>query len=228
MTADTGFAPAHHGFPFPNWFPPGTPVVEVPTPFGRIRVGDASGGLCGGMVFAALDLYLHGVPSPAEPTRPVFRYLCGRLLDSWSLPFGVLKYYDWQRRPAACTSWHGARVIDGVSRLTIEGEWPRVRADLDCGLPVPLGLVKAHSFSPRQLPRNHQVLATGYDLDDATGALTIRAYDPNYPNEIAELGLNLRNPEAGSPVRHRHEGDTVRGFFRVDYRCPVEGPSFVE
>ena len=222
--ADTGFVPAKHGFPFPNRFPPRSPVIELPTPFGRVPIGDASGGLCGGMVFAALDLFLLGVAPAAEPTPPVYRYLCRRLLDSWNFPFGVLKYYDWQRRPSACRAWGGVRVVDGVSRLTIEEEWPRVRASLDAGLPVPLGLVKAHSFSPRLLPRNHQVLAVGYELDDATGDLTVRGYDPNYPGKDVALAVNLRDPEAAKPVTHSYEGATVRAFFQTEYRRPVQEP----
>ncbi len=223
----TGFRPTAHGFPFANCYPPGTPVFEVPTPFGRLRVGDAAGGLCGGMVFAALDLFLFGVPVPGAPTRPVFRYLARRLIGSWNLPFGVLKYYDWQRRPGASRFLSGVRVLDGVSRLTIEDGWPRVRASLDAGMPVPLGLVKAYSADPRQLPRNHQALAYGYELDEPAGELTLRVYDPNYPGDDATtLRLSLLDPDRERWVEHSHEGPTVRGFFLTEYHKPADAPAF--
>jgi hypothetical protein len=227
MTVTTGFSPTKHGFPFANCYPCGTPVFVVPTPFGRLRVGDAAGGLCGGMVFAALDLFLFGVPVPSEPAPPVFRYLARRLMGSWNLPFGVLRYYDFQRRPGASRFVAGVRVQDGVSRLTIEDEWPRVRASLDAGMPVPLGLVKAHSLSPRQLPRNHQTLAYGYELDEPAGELTLRVYDPNYPNDdAAALRVNLLDPDRERPVDHSREGPSVRGFFLTEYRRPAEAPTF--
>ena len=91
MTVRTGFTSGTHGFPFPNWFPPGSPVVILPTPCGPLKLGDANAGLCGGMVYAALDLFVYGQAPPHEATPPVFRYLCKRLLESWNLPFGVLK-----------------------------------------------------------------------------------------------------------------------------------------
>ena len=208
----SSFVPSKHGFPFPNCYPCGSPVIDCPTPFGRLKVGDAAGGLCGGMVFAALDLYLLGVPRPADPDPPVFRYFCRRLMASWNLPFGVLKYYDWQCRPGASRFLAGVRVLDGVSRLTIAEEWPRVRASLDAGMPVPLGLVKAHSFSPRQLPRNHQALAYGYELDEAAGDLTLRIYDPNYPGDDATtLTMSLLDPDRERMATHSVEGPTGAG-----------------
>ena len=114
-----GFTVRGNGFAFSNCYPPGSPVVEIPTPFGKIPIGDAHAGLCGGMVFASMDGYLHGVKElPATVGPELFRHFCKRLLDSWDLPFGVLKYYDWQRRRR------------GLLRLTIEKEWPRIRTQL--------------------------------------------------------------------------------------------------
>lgn len=223
----TGFVPTSHGFPFPNWFPPGTPVITIPTPFGPWHMGDANRGLCGGMIFSAIDLYLTGQSRPAEADPPLFRYFARRLLQSWNLPFGVLKYYDWQRRPNRCRYLAGVRVTQGVARLTIEEEWPRIRAVLDTGLPAALGLVKVHSLSPNPytIAQNHQVLAYGYDLDEAVGMLTLWTYDPNYPNDDdLTLRIDLRDPDAGRPVIHGVEGPTVRGLFLTEYRRPIEVP----
>jgi hypothetical protein len=221
----TAFTPSQHGFPFANWFPSGTPILHVPTPFGRIPVGDAGGGVCGGMVFAALDLYAADRPVPASPTPSVFRYFCRRLLDSFDLPFGVLRYYDLQRRAGASRFVGGVRVRPGVTAWTVEREWPRVQAELDAGRPVPLGLVKADSFDPRDLGKNHQVLAVGYAANGEEAI--VRIYDPNYPgDDTATLTLSLRDADAGRPVRHSCEGETVRGFFATEYRRPVALPEF--
>ena len=207
----TGFDARRHAPPFPNAFPRGTPVVAVPTPFGRLTLGDAAGGLCGGMVFAALDAYLHGVAPPAGPPPAAVRYFARRLLDSWALPFGVLTYYDWQRRAQPVLTARTAGV-----------EWPKIRALLDAGMPVPLGVVQAAGYDPRLLPRNHQVLAHGYEATPA--AVTLWVYDPNYPGDRVPLTVPLADPAAG--VRHGVEGDTVRGLFVTPYTRPDDPPGW--
>ena len=78
----TGFDPLVHGFRFNNAFPP-HPHIQLPTPFGRIRIGDAKNGLCGGMVFAALD-YFHAKQPVPETKKPpsgdiLFDYIVKRL-----------------------------------------------------------------------------------------------------------------------------------------------------
>ena len=226
-SATTGFVPSQHGFPFPNSYPPGTPVIEVPTPLGILPIGDASYGVCGGMVFAAVDLFLFGQPRPIEPGPPVFRYLCKRLIDSWNMPFGVLKYYDWQRRPAASKTFAGVRFADGLLRLTIMEEWPKIRRSIDAGLPAALGIVKSSSFSPMALNKNHQVLAHSYELAGDESTVTLHVYDPNYPNDdTAAITFGLLDPDADTPILHSCEGATVRGLFLTEYSRPVESPLF--
>ena len=221
------YLPSKHGFPFPNWYPPGLPVLELPTPFGTIPIGNANGGLCGGMAFASLDLFTFEQPPPPAPEPPVFRYLCHRLIDSFNLPFGVLKYYDWQRRPLETRTFAGVVVQDGLTRLTVEFEWPKIRAVLDAEQLAPLGLVKAHSFRPIELGKNHQVLAYGYDLDDATGELVLKVYDPNFAGDDGvTLALNVTEPMAGRTIVHSREGESVRGIFLTEYRAPANAPAF--
>ncbi len=218
------FSPREHGFPFPNWFPPGSALIRIPTPLGTIPIGDANGGVCGGMVFAAMDFFTFGVPRPPEATPPVFRYLAHRLLDSFNLPFGFLKYYDWMRRPSATRTLGGLAVQTGVGVLTRDHEWPRIQAELRAGRLVPLGLVQAHSLHPKELGRNHQVLAYGYQLAD-DGELTIDIYDPNHPNDNdVKLHWNLNAAEAGEPLRHSIDGPRVRGIFVSEYRRPAAPP----
>jgi hypothetical protein len=201
------------------------PVVEVPTPFGTIPFGNARAGVCGGMIFAALDCYLHGVPVPPEPTRPVFRYLVRRLFQSWDLPLGGPRYYSWQTRPARSRVVGGVRLRAGVSYLTAAEEWPKVQALLDAGMPASLGLVNVATWDPRAIGRNHQVLAYGYEL--LGDAVEVKVYDPNYPcDDALTLRLELADPDAGRPVRHGIEGPTCRGFFQTEYRKPPSAPAF--
>lgn len=209
--ARTPFDPRRHALPFANWFERGTPVITLPTPLGRLRLGDAHGGLCGGMVFAALDGYFWGVPPPRHPTPQVVRYLARRLLASWNMPAGLVKYYRWQRadQPA-------------LSRLMTEVEWPRIRAQLDAGVPVALGVVKPQSRDPRRLVQNHQVLAYGYE-QSVTG-VRLDIYDPNYPDD-PDATLDF-GPDPMLPLMHSCEGGTVRGIFVTRYRRPLTPPDW--
>ena len=162
-----GFKPSISGLHFGNLFPH-APVLRIPLPpFGCLPVGDAAGGLCGGMIFAARDYYEAGLSPPvntAPPPQgsPLFNYLVRRLFASFNLPGGPIKYFAWMNLPDRDRP--GAR---GVVWRTVRREWPRVRADLEGGKLSPLGLVRVHSANPWQLGKNHQVLAYGYDLEES-------------------------------------------------------------
>ncbi len=211
----TGFTAAAHGFPFPNWFPARTPVIVLPTPFGPLNLGDAGKGVCGGMVYAALDFFLFGKRRPDDADANLFAYLGRRLVESWDLPAGVLKYYDGQRR-----------ALPALTRRTAEVEWPKVQALLDTGRPAPLGLVNVHSLDPRLLVKNHQVLAHSYDLAD--DAVTLHAYDPNYPGDDVTLTVPLAELDAGTPVTHSIDGPSVRGLFVTSYARPWVLPAWAD
>lgn len=223
-----GFRPSTHGFPFPNWYPPGRKFFLFNGPFGPVGVADATRGLCGGMVFAVIDLFDAGVcPVPTEPIDPLFRHFCRRLWVSWGLPLAWVRYWDWQRRPCGSRFVKGVRLLRGVSSLMIETEWPQIRQLLDSGRLVPLGLVKEYGADPRKLARNHQVLAYGYDLDD--DRLTVHIYDPNFPgDDTATLGWSLAHPDAPRMVTHSREGASVRGVFATRYRPPRNLPAFAD
>ncbi|MGL6073679.1 MAG: hypothetical protein ACRC8S_05905 [Fimbriiglobus sp.] len=218
----TAFRPSVHGFSFPNSFPPGTPVVKIPSPIGEITIGDAQYGLCGGMIFAALDFFLWGQARYEERNELSIRYFSRRLIDSWCMPFGVMKYYDGQCRPGGSRFLAGVRVLEGLTRQTITTEWPKIKECLDTGMPAPLGIVNPYSYNPGQLARNHQVLAVGYELqgDD----VTLNVYDPNHPlQDDTYLRFSLLDPDAEQLVSHSHDHPT-RGLFLTQYSRPSDPP----
>jgi hypothetical protein len=219
----TTFLPSRNGFAFTNSWP-SAPAVSVPTPFGSIGIGNAALGLCGGMVFAALDYWhAHGAPPAAQPApgTPLFQFIVKRLIDSWHVPAGVAEYYQWMNLPDADSSVSvlGRTLVSqrGLSWRTIEQQWPQVMASIDNGQPAALGLVTVASANPGMLGQNHQVLAYGYQL--AGPAVTIAVYDPNTgPADGVHIQFSTSAPTAATTFRHNIKiGEPVRGFFLTGY-----------
>ncbi|MBL7489608.1 hypothetical protein I6A60_05390 [Frankia sp. AgB1.9] len=222
----SGFRPSTSAFQFTNDFPH-QPVLAVRIPgLGKgIPIGDASRGLCGGMIFAVRDLFEARREPPPDtvppgPGSPLYRYIVRRLFDSWDLPRGALRYYRLQATRDADVTWALGR-RPGLGRITVVDEWPRVRTDLDSGRLPALGIITVHSADPLKLGLNHQVLAYGYDLVDTT--VTLRVYDPNTPLDGADdvaLSFDVANPAGPVPITHnlRVGGRPVRGFFHSTYR----------
>jgi hypothetical protein len=223
------FLPSQDGFAFTNAWP-SEPAVVLPTPFGDINIGNAAAGLCGGMVFAALDYWHAGIRAPAA--RPaqgdaLYGYLVQRLVDSWHVPAGVAQYYQWMNLPDGDTGFDalGQRVVTdrGLAWRTIQTQWPQITADLDRGTPAALGVVTVASASPADLGRNHQVLAYGHDA--SASQVTVRVYDPNSgPNDGIHIRFDPRAP--ASPTTFTHNlaiGLPIRGFFRTAY-APATPP----
>jgi len=223
------FTPSSRGLHFPNEFPPGTPAVPgVPATisiprFGTIPINDASNGLCGGMVFAARDYVEAGMAPPADTTppgsdTPLFRFLGRRLLDSWDLPGGVLRYLYLMNPGLPDHETWFEPWAHGRAWIMARQEWPKVQSDLDAGRLSPLGLIRTKSWNPMDLGHQHQVLAYGYDVEGHT--VVIHLYDPNNPDDddvtmALSLGEGSKAPVAYSPPDG--EFPDVFCFFRVGY-----------
>ena len=210
----TGFLPSKHGFAFANCFECGTPVVKI----GPLGIGDISRGLCGGMIYLALDYYYQQREVPRELTDDLLFQLRRRLLQSFDIPFGYFRYYEGQWRPDWDLEFAGVRFVDGLPTRNLTVEWPKVKSLLDTGAPVPLGLlqVKTFNLNPWILGLNHQVLAYAYDWNAPLGDASVRIYDPNYPGDDG-VSLNLK---LDGSVTHSVTGARVRGFFATEYRKP--------
>ncbi|WP_238428062.1 hypothetical protein [Frankia nepalensis] len=227
-----GFRPSECAFRFTNSFPR-QPVLRarVMGLGSGIPIGDASRGLCGGMVFAVRDLFEAGRKPPSDATHPppgspLYRYLVRRLFQSWDLPRGVLRYYELQRAPDTDVV-RKLRRRDGLGRITLVDEWPRVRLELDSGRLAPLGIIAARSRDPRKLGLNHQVLAYAYELRGST--ITVRVYDPNTPLHRADdVEITFDTADPAGPVSFTHNiaigGRPVRGFFHSAYRWSDPSP----
>ncbi|WP_041938623.1 MULTISPECIES: hypothetical protein [Frankia] len=102
-SAVPGFRPGVSAFRFTNSFDV-QPLLALRLPglpWG-LGIGDASRGLCGGMIFAVRDLFEAGLAAPPDvesPRRgsPLYGYLVRRLVASFDLPRGVARYYGLMR-----------------------------------------------------------------------------------------------------------------------------------
>lgn len=223
MTMSSGFLASTGGFKFMNSWP-SEPAVTLRTPFGEINVGNARSGLCGGMVFAALDYwYAPQVPPVDQPASgtPLYGFLVRRIIDSWNIPVGVAQYFTWMNLPDADTSFdvlgRHVTVDRGVSGRTVLQQWPQVKHDLDQGFPTPLGVVTVHSNQLGDIGLNHQVLAYAYT--ETAGSVTIHVYDPNRgQNDDVTIGFDRSRPAEATTFTHNLNIDhDVRGFFRTSY-----------
>jgi hypothetical protein len=226
---EPGFLPSRDGFAFTNTWP-SAPAVEIPTGLGNLGIGNAARGLCGGMVFAALDYWHAGIGPPATrpaPGSPLYRYLVRRLIESWRIPQGVARYYRWMGLPDRNQRVYvrGRLVLTrrGVSCRTIASEWPLIRASIDDGIPVPLGLVTVASANPLELGHNHQALAFGYT--QSGNEVILRVYDPNSGQQDGIAIAFYGSSPGRATFRHNlNLARPVRGFFRVAY-SPAIPPS---
>jgi hypothetical protein len=227
-----GFLPSKNGLHYPNSWPNEPDItIPMPSPFPPITIGDAANGLCGGMVFAVLDLFNAGKLPPAATQNPPdpspgYNYIVQRLLDSFNVPAGVLHYYTWMQLPSHDSQVNLFRstitLVTGTSDLTINQSMPTIRSAIDAMHPCPLGLVTVHAADPTLLGRNHQVLAWGYQDSGAT--TTVKVYDPNLPgNDEVTITFDHSDP-AGTTTFKYSGSDTILGFFPITWYRP-ENPA---
>jgi hypothetical protein len=214
---------------------------------GSIPVGDASNGVCGGMVYAAMDLYFSHprLQPPATTTAPaggspLMNYIIGRLIDGFALQAGAssnaLRYVDYMS-----TLDHDTLVSHGVPWVIATYEWPQIRADIDAGRPSPIGLVGGVWVWPTNIAAKidmlhhcHCVLAYGYDLDETSNDLTLLVYDPNDPGaDDSTIEMSLANPAHSTSIAtpritsHIQGNVTFRAFFKHQFYAPVTVPAGV-
>lgn len=171
-----GFRPSDDGLHFPNRFPPGPTVRLGPFDPRLIGIGDASMGLCGGMVAHVRRRFAAGVPVSAQRTVPdngsdLFRQLVREQVRSLRLGLVPLRF------------WRLSAMNDADRKAyTRDRAWPEIRRALDANRLVTIGLVRAAARNPLALKANHQVLAYGYEIGD-DASVHVFVYDPNHPDD---------------------------------------------
>lgn len=230
MTAGAveGFLPSVNGFPFPNAWPPGPTIRLGPIRTPILGFGDASAGLCGGMVMTVRDLFEAGIPMPAgaPPANGSARFdaIVRRQVESLDWLRVPLRFFDLQAfRPDPPTALAALLRREPPRVGAIREAWPRIRDDVDNGRLSPLGLVRVAGISPWAMTRNHQVLAFGYEANAAL--IRLRVYDPNHPGrDDVELRAEI-GPDESRPWRDRirlsqSTGEPLLGLFRQPYPSP--------
>jgi len=207
----TKFTPAKDGFHFANYFI--NQIANVPG-VGALQTA----GRCGGMSYCALDHFNAGIALPPfkgsdfgskgvpPDGHPLADYIYQRQLDSF-FTLSAVKLITYTLASDA-----GNFLIKGITKRTKEEEWKKLKDSIDRGAPVTLGLIIARDLG--KLGHNHQVVAYGYDFDEASGKMTVHIYDVNWPNQ--EITLTSAKGDAGwaesSPGKEQW-----RGWFVQDY-----------
>ena len=196
-----GFLPSSNGLRFANAFPSGPTVKIGPLDPRWIGIGDASGGLCGGMVTYVGERFEAGLPAPTDTEPPangsaLFRTLVHRQVRSLDWFVTPLRFW---RLAAMDPARAAARSRDR--------ELPRIRTAIDAGRLVRVGLVRHHGWAPMGLAMDHQVLAHAYAIDGGTA--TLRIYDPNWPGRD---DVTLIVDAAGC---RQSTGEALNALFRI-------------
>jgi len=207
MKKMTKFVPAKNGFRFPNKFKDWVAFRGLVTP-----------GRCGGMVYAALDYFHAGRKTPPTTTLPA---------DG-----SVLSTYIWQRQYKAATEhiWDfvganlnvGGSVTSGVFNAGFKPWLPRLKAFIEKGQPVMLGLV-VPSGNPFDWGDNHFVLAVGFQGSGEN--VVIFVYDPNRPGVTAQLRPDVKAQRWMLSGGDHPEKPWVTYFVDLDYKRDSPPPS---
>jgi hypothetical protein len=211
------FLPSSNALHFPNTWPVEPDVVISFLGF-NVPLGNASQGLCGGMVYTVRDFYESGYHIPLDTANPasgapLFNYIVSRLIDSFDLPGGAARYYGLQ---SPFTS-------DAARAQTMVNEWALIKADLDGNTLSPLGLIRVHSdFDPTRLGENHQVLAYAYEQYGTY--IMLHLYDPDHPSDDTQW---IWFDSATGTGQMTSDSKPLYSFFRTAYTHHTPVPTRV-
>ena len=192
----TRFNPSTHGFNFINDF--NNDFVKA--------LDIRTGGLCGGMVYTALDYFHARMSIPRQDYRPANRttlqsYIYNRQVRS--IVPNVGKWANMGLNP------DGAR-NGQLFQQAVTQQFDLLKAKIDAGSPIPLGVHGVDGTT-------HQILAVGYKRGRSPRDVEIFVYDPNVKNTIIEgsgAGYGLRIDGFGI-VTHTH--NLIAGFGGAFY-----------
>ncbi len=159
-------------------------------------------GMCGGMVFTALDYYFD------QKKIPEFKAVK-------DLPINYTKYL-WKRQTESVSLATFVRIIQFASfskskaiQKSIQEELPIIIERLKDDLPAPIVIIRSSLF--QNPTHNHQVLVTGFE--EKAHQLELKLYDPNHP----KMELSLVISGGTESLITQSTGEPVRGFFLNHY-----------
>lgn len=210
-----GFLPSRHGFAFSNSWPV-TPARRWNLGLVELGIGNASLGLCGGMVFAARDRFERGDAPPAFLATPVapapFTPLFDEIVDRQFASFGTLWSVPlrfWVASALASPRWR--------LRETVRQAWPEIRTDIDKGRLAMVGLVRQVHWNPVALGMGHQVVAYRYEASPER--VRIGVYDPNHPGDDT-VAVSIERPRGGEIRLSQSTGEPLLGLLHLPYAPP--------
>lgn len=169
-----GFLPSTRGLHFANRFPRSALISIGPFATDLFGLADAANGLCGGMAWYVRERFEAGQAIPPDREPPSNGSALFRALFA-----DQLKSLEWFRTPMHFW-WAGAFGADRTAQRAWSLEWPRIRARIEGGHLAMVGLVRQQGINPINLQKSHQVL--GYAFDSTGDEVTLRIYDPNWPD----------------------------------------------
>jgi hypothetical protein len=212
MMVQTSFRPSTNGWHFSNSWP-SVPNTSINLGLFSIPIGDASNGMCGGMVYSAIDYAINDLPippltsAPAALGDPFFDFISTRLYDSFHLPLGpantYIRYMSVGFPPAQ------------RAEVTIKDAIPKIRGDIAAGQPSAMGLIGVISDNViADLGKHHQVLAYSYQRSGPS--VTLGIYDPNRPDRD-DLTIVIDAESGAVNLSHNTSMRDIVMFFHTGY-----------
>lgn len=201
----TNFEPILHGYRFSNRFEKNLPNFML-----KLILRDSVYGLCGGMVFSALDSFLNKSDlNPVIKTsdlEPKFiNFLWKRQFDS--MP--IKNYLQLTHK----TFQNDQKLLHDTFKRQI----PWVIETINKGVPAAIIIIRSKNIeNPTD---NHQILLTDYKINGPITEFT--CYDPNHPSKSTILRICMK---FGEESISQSTGEFVRGFFVNKYqpKIPIE------
>jgi len=201
----TNFDPILHGYKFSNRFEKNLPNFML-----KIILRDSVYGLCGGMVFSALDNFLNKsvlnqAIKASDLESEFINLLWKRQFDSMSIKnYIILTKKTFQNDQK-------------LHHDTFKYQIPVVIETINNGTPAAIIIIRSKNIeNPTD---NHQILLTDYKFNGPVTEFT--CYDPNHPSKSTILRICMK---FGEESISQSTGEIVRGFFVNKYqsKLPIE------
>jgi hypothetical protein len=158
-------------------------------------------GMCGGMIFSALDHYFD------QKDLPVYH-----ATDELSLNYAK---YLWNRQKDSLSTRNFIKILIFASlpkknsiQKSVKNELPKIIELINDTLPAPIVIIRSNLL--QNPTHNHQVLVTQVKVSNEEVELIL--YDPNHPSKIPAIVIDKKNQNLRQTT-----GEFVRGFFVNNY-----------